>query len=111
MLTYGLHYDKATDAWLVVMEDASGGYRTLILHQTTMLFDTEQLLYSCPLGNLCIFHHTIFFPMDGKIRGYAYQKNQYKDFTCDVVDTDSRLIRRKKQFLIVKEENLYTFGG
>ena len=111
VLTYGLHYDKATDAWLVVMEDASGGYRTLILHQTTMLFDTEQLLYSCPLGNLCIFHHTIFFPMDGKIRGYAYQKNQYKDFTCDVVDTDSRLIRRKKQFLIVKEENLYTFGG
>lgn len=111
VLSYGIHYDKAADVWLVVMEDSSGMYRTLILHQTTILFDTEQLLYACSLSNLCIFHRIIFIPVDGKIRGYAYEKDQYKDFTCDVVDADSRLIRRGKQFLIVNEENLYTFGG
>lgn len=111
VLAYGLHYDAVTDAWLIVLGDAGGHFRTLVLCQTTVLFDTEELLYDCPLGNLCMFGHTIFIPMDGRIRGYAYEKDQYKDFACDVVDADSRLIRSGRRFTILNNENIYLFGG
>ena len=45
--------------------------------------------------------------MDGKIRGYAYQKDAWKDFLCEIVDTDSRLLRKGKGFYIINHENVY----
>lgn len=111
VLAHGLHYDAVADAWLVVLGDSGGNFRTLVLHKKNILFDTEQLWYSCPPGNLCMYRHILFFPLDGKIRGYAFEKDQYKDFACDVVDGDSRLIRSGKRFTILNEENIYLFGA
>ena len=52
----------------------------------------------------------MFIPIDGKIRGFAYRKDIFKDFECAVVDADSKLIKRDKRFVIVNDENIYNLG-
>lgn len=71
VLNYGLHYDPASGCWLILLENSIGSYRTLIVDRTTVLYDTDQIRYDCPLNSVCLFHRTIFLPLDGQIRGYA----------------------------------------
>lgn len=104
---YGIHYDPAEDDWLIVLEGAGGAFRTLVLSRTSVRYDTTEIRYPCDPSHLCIYHGTIFLPMDGKIRGYAYQKGAFKDFTCEAVDTDSRLLRKGRGFYIINQENVY----
>ena len=110
VLNYGLHYDPVSGCWLVLLENSIGSYRTLIVDRTTVLYDTDEIRYDCPLNSVCLFHRTIFLPLDGQIRGYAYEKDQYRDFKCDVVNTDSRLLRRGRKFVIINHENIYELG-
>lgn len=107
ILNYGMHHDPVKDLWLVVLEGNSGKLRTLILSGASLLYDADQIRYPCSPEHLCIYNGTIFFSMDGKIRGYAYQKDAWKDFLCEIVDTDSRLLRKGKGFYIINHENVY----
>lgn len=108
VVNYGIHYDSISDSWLIVTENQANRFRTLVLNQSGVLLDTDKINYQCPLNHLCISNHIIFIPADGKIRGYAYKKDMFKDFLCDIVDSDSRLIKRGKRFVIINNENIYS---
>ena len=73
-------------------------------------YECDEIKYECSLGNMCISNSTIFFPIDGKIRGFAYAKDMFKDFQCGVVDYDSKLIKSGKKFIIVNDENIYALS-
>lgn len=110
ILNYGIHGDPVSDSWLIVLENNAGIFRTLILSGMSVLYDTTQIRYACALGNLCLWGNIIYFPTDGRIRGYAYQKDLFKDFACDIVDTDSGLVKEGKRFIIINNENIYELG-
>ena len=107
---YGMHYDESTDSWLVVLEDVSGKFRTMVFNKTDIIYDTDRIKYQCHLNNLCFSRNTIFIPIDGKIRGYNYSKDVFKDFECGVVDADSKLIRKGKKFVIINDDSIYNLG-
>ena len=109
IINYGIHRDKASGNWLVVLENGSGIFKTLVIGKKTE-YETEQIRYTCGLGNLCIYNNTIYIPIDGKIRGYSYQKQAFKDFECGAVSPDSRLIKNGPTFTIVNDENIYRLG-
>lgn len=108
VINYGIHYDSVLDSWLIVTENRAASFRTLVVNKSGVLFDTDKIKYQCPLNHLCISNDIIFIPTDGKIRGYAYRKDRFKDFICDIVDSDSKLIKKGKQFLIINNDKVYS---
>lgn len=110
IINYGIHRDLVSGKWLVVLQDGSGVFRTIVIRENSVEYDTDQIKYECGLGNLCLSNSTIYIPIDGKIRGYSYQKQAFKDFECDVVTPDSRLIKNGAAFTIVNDENIYKLG-
>ena len=107
---YGIHYDVFTDKWLVVIENETNKFLTLVFKNNEIQYKCDRIRFECPLGNICISNNTLFFPIDGNIRGFAYQKDLFKDFQCDVVNNDSRLIKDGKKFIIVNDENIYALS-
>ena len=107
---YGIHYDVVADKWLVVLENETGSFLTLVFKENDIQYECDEIKYECSLGNMCISNSTIFFPIDGKIRGFAYVKDMFKDFQCGVVDYDSKLIKSGKKFIIVNDENIYALS-
>ncbi len=110
VISYGIHHDSAASGWLLLLKDSAGTDRTYILNQQGVLYQTDQISYQCPLGGPCIDNGTLYIPMDRKIRGFSYIKSAFKDFVCDVVNHDSRLVKRRNQFVIVNDENIYKMG-
>lgn len=110
IINYGIHRDRVSGKWLVVLQDGSGVFRTIAIRENSVEYETDQIKYECGLGNLCLSNSTIYIPIDGKIRGYSYQKQAFKDFECDVVTPDSRLIKNGAAFTIVNDENIYKLG-
>lgn len=110
IINYGIHKDRVSGKWLVVLQDGSGVFRTVVIRENSVEYDADQIKYECGLGNLCLSNSTIYIPIDGKIRGYSYQKQAFKDFECDVVTPDSRLIKNGAAFTIVNDENIYKLG-
>lgn len=110
IINYGIHKDRMSGKWLVVLQDGSGVFRTIVIRENSVEYETDQIKYECGLGNLCLSNSTIYMPIDGKIRGYSYQKQAFKDFECDVVTPDSRLIKKGAEFAIVNDENIYKLG-
>lgn len=109
VIGYGLHYDKVTDKWLVLLENSSGSFNTYILKKT-MEYENDKLKYQGSLANICFSNGTIYIPLDNKFRGYNPSKQAFKDFDCGIVSPDSRLIKQKNSFLIVNDENIYKLG-
>lgn len=110
IINYGIHRDSVSGKWLVVLQDGSGTFRTIVICGNNVEYDTDQIKYECGLGNLCLSNSTIYIPIDGKIRGYSYQKRAFKDFECGIVTPDSRLIKSGAAFTIVNDENIYKLG-
>ena len=110
IINYGIHRDSVSGKWLVVLQDGSGTFRTIVICGNNVEYDTDQIKYECGLGNLCLSNSTIYIPIDGKIRGYSYQKQAFKDFECGIVTPDSRLIKSGAAFTIVNDENIYKLG-
>jgi len=110
IIHYGIHYDNAASKWLLLLEDSAGTNRTYVINGRDVEYETDQLSYQCPLSAPCISNSTLYFPMDGKIRGFSYQKSAFRDFACGVVNNESILIKKKNQFVIVNEENIYKLG-
>ena len=107
---YGIHYDVFTDKWLVVIENETNKFLTLVFKNNEIQYKCDRIRFECHLGNICMSNNTLFFPIDGNIRGFAYQKDLFKDFQCDVVNNDSRLIKDGKKFIIVNDENIYALS-
>lgn len=109
IVNYGIHRDVTGGNWLAVLENGSGLFKTLVIGKEVE-YETEQIKYTGGLGNLCISNDTIYIPIDGKIRGYSYRKQAFKDFECGIVTPDSRLIKNGPAFTIVNDENIYRLG-
>lgn len=110
MINYGICYDDTASKWLVILEDSAGKNKTYILKDGVIDYETDQIRYHCQLNAPCMNNNAIYIPMDGKIRGFSYTKSVYKDFACDIVNDNSVLIKRKNQFVIVNDENVYLLG-
>lgn len=109
IINYGIHFDKKTNGWLVILENEKGKFLTIVIGQKNdsynILYKTDEIKYQCSLNNVCI-NGNIFIPIDGKIRGYSYQKNAFKDFECSIVDGNSKLLK-DKYFVVINDENIY----
>lgn len=107
---YGMHYDPKLDRWLIILEarNVANKFTTYIFDKNTIKYEDDRIKYQCGLGNICFSNSTIFIPIDGKIRGYSYVKNLFKDFECSVCDYDSKLIRNGSGFTIVNIDNIWT---
>lgn len=110
VVNYGIHYDEIYNSWLIILEDRSGKFNTFIISGTNCLYKTDRIPYDCLLNNLCIYNGTIYIPIDGKIRGYSYKKDIFKDFESSIVGPDSKLIKSGSKFTIVNDDNIYTLG-
>lgn len=111
IVNYGIHYDDVSGKWLIILEDSSRRFNTYVISKGKIEYQTESIKYSCQLNCPCISNSTIFIPVNGKIRGFAYQKSAFKDFECSIVSEESRLIKEKSRFVIVNLENVYHLGG
>lgn len=108
---YGIHKDEITGKWLAILEDSKGVFNTFVIDKGAVEYKTDGIKYACQLNCPCIYNSNIFIPIDGKIRGYSYQKSQFKDFECSVVSEESKLIKEKNRFVIVNLENVYYLEG
>lgn len=109
IVNYGIHYDHTKKNWLFILEDSTGKFTTIILSSNKIEY-SGSVPYMCPLNNLCIDNGTIYMPCDGYIEGFNYQKGVSKQFECEVVSTNSLLVRNKTGFTIVNDNVIYYFG-
>lgn len=107
IVNYGIHHDDVTGKWLVILEYSHGKFNTYVINKGQVEYRADNIKYSCQLNCPCISNSTIFIPVDGKIRGFAYQKSAFKDFECSVVSEESKLIKEKNRFVVVNLENVY----
>lgn len=107
IINYGIHYDDVGGKWLIILEDSSGRFNTYVIRKNKMEYQTNSIKYSCQLNCPCISNSTIFIPFDVKICGFSYQKSVFKDFECNVVSEESKLIKEKGRFVIINPENVY----
>jgi hypothetical protein len=107
---YGIHFDSVTKNWLFIYEDSRGVFHSFVFDKNSVLWQNDQITYQADLGDLCFNNGIIFSPTDGAIRGFNYKTNSYKDFPCDIVDTNCQLIRRGNKFTVVAEKNIYEVG-
>lgn len=107
IVNYGIHYDDMTRKWLIILEDSSGKFDTYVIKKGKVDYQTNNINYACQLNCPCISNSTIFIPIDGKIRGFSYQKSVFKDFEYSVISEESKLIKEKNRFVIVNLENVY----
>lgn len=108
---YGIHRDKVSGKWLILLEDSKLVFNTFVINKNNVEYHTDQIKYECSLFNPCISNSTIFIPIDSKIRGFAYQKSAFKDFECGIVSEESKLIKEGKRFTVVNLENVYRLEG
>lgn len=107
IVNYGIHHDEVSGKWLIILEDSKGKFSTFVINGGTVEYQTDAIKYDCQLNCPCIYNSNIFIPVDGKIRGYSYKKSAFKDFECNVVSEESKLIKEKNRFVIVNLENVY----
>ena len=104
---YGIHRDKITGGWLIVLENRAGQFFTFVCNEHGVAYSEDRIKYQCGLGNVCFYNSNISIPIDGNIRIYSYQKQAFKDFECEAVSPDSCLIKDSTAFTIVNDENIY----
>ncbi len=108
---YGIHRDKISGNWLIILENGSGKFITYVCSEKNgIVYSEDRIKYECGLGNVCFYNSNISIPIDGNIRVYSYQKQAFKDFECEVVSQDSRLIKNDSTFTIINDENIYRLG-
>lgn len=108
---YGIHRDKVSGNWLIILENGSGKFLTYVCSEKDgIVYSEDRIKYECGLGNVCFYNSNISIPIDGNIRVYSYQKQAFKDFECEIVSQDSRLIKNDSTFTIINDENIYRLG-
>ena len=110
IINYGIHYDIISNKWLIVFENSQGKFDTLVI-SNSVEYSNNQIKYQGSLNNLCLSNSIIYIPIDGKIRGYNYNKQVFKDFECSIVSPDSKLIKNGSSFTIINDENIYKLGN
>ncbi len=108
---YAIKYDEVTGDWLFVYEMSNGNFRTMVFGKKAVRYDSDVIDYNTmTLENIDFHGSTIFDPSDGKIVGTNLAKGTYKEFKCNVVDENSKLVFTGRGFNIYTEDHIYNFG-
>jgi serine/threonine protein kinase len=110
ILNYNLSYDLRTSKWLFVYETQKNEFFTCIFDKNVLQYKENKIRYGCSLNNICFYNNTIFIPYDGYIRGFNYKHNKFKDFDCNIISTESKLIKDSKYIFAINEKNIYKIG-
>ena len=105
---YGIHFDLVSKNWLFVYQDNKGVFNTSIFDKNKLIYENNQINYIPQLSNLCFYNGTIYIPGDKLIRGFNAAKNVFKDFALDIVEADSKLIKKDGKMIIVNEQEIYS---
>lgn len=100
-------YDKRLGLWLIIIEDSAQCYHSYILNKNICLWNSDRLNYKCSPHNICFDNGIIYIPIDDAIRGFNYKTMNYKDFKCEIISSDSQLVKDGSKFLIVNDDNIY----
>jgi len=107
---YGIHHDAASKQWLFIIEDSRGVFTTYIFNKNNVVYQNDSIKYTNDLGNMCFSGKVIYKSVDKAIRGFSYEKNKYKDFPCDVINEESKLIWESGKFIVINEKEIYKVG-
>jgi serine/threonine protein kinase len=107
---YGIHYDEVSKHWLFITEDHKGIFRTYVFDKNKLVYFSDTIRYKTDLNNVCFNGNGIFVPGDKVIKGFSYQKNIYKDFECDVVNEESKLLKKADKFIAINSDCIYRIG-
>ena len=110
IINYGLHYDSVSKKWLFIVEDDKGKFATYVFNKNNIEFKIDNIRYTNDLSNICFNNKVIFKATDKAIRGYSYEKSVYKDFACDIVNEDSKLLKEGNKFIVINENIIYKVG-
>jgi serine/threonine protein kinase len=110
IVNYGIHFDSISKKWLFIFEDSKGKFTTMVFDKNNLIYQNDSIKYTNALGNLCFNNNVIFKPCDGAIKGFSYEKNIYKDFECNVVNEDSKIIKQGGKFIVINEKEIYKIG-
>lgn len=50
---YGIHRDKITGGWLIVLENGAGQFFTFVCNEHGVAYSEDRIKYQCGLGNVC----------------------------------------------------------
>lgn len=108
---YAIKYDRISHKWLFAYRLPNGKFRTMIFYKDKILYDDDNILYNADtLGNIDFCNDIIYDPTDGAIIGINVFKNVAKQFTCSVVDEESKLKLTRDGFKIFNNGEIYNFG-
>lgn len=103
------HYDKKTGRWLILLKDMTSTYHSYVFENNVLKWQSDRITYNCPVYNVAFDSGVIYIPIDDAIRGLNIKTLQYKDFQCSAVNSDSTLIKKGNQFVIINDDNIYMF--
>jgi serine/threonine protein kinase len=110
IVNYGIHFDVVTKLWLFITENSKGKFNTYVFDKNKLIYQSDSIKFSGSLGNLCFNNNVVFKAGDGVIKGFSYTKNVYKDFICDIVNEDSKLLKEGNKFIVINEKEVYQVG-
>lgn len=107
---YTIKYDVKTGKWLFIYQLSNGKYRTMIFNKNVIEYDNNNIIYnSATLSNIDFYNNTIYDAADGKIIGTNVFKNAVKEFSCSIVDENSKLQFIGKGFKITNKSEIYNY--
>lgn len=107
---YGIHFDTATNNWLFIFEDRKGLFHTFVLKDNKIIYENHNIRYNTTLSNLCFSNNIIYIPLDGKIKGFNFEKDISKNFPCNIINEDSKLKKESSYFIVMNEKEIYKVG-
>ena len=85
-------------------------FKTYVFNKNILIYSNDNFKYIGNLNNMVFENNIIFKPSNKKIIAFRFDKNVIKEFNCNVVFEDSKLIRRNGKFLIINEKEISQFG-
>lgn len=108
---YALKYDDITKNWLFIYQTNKGDFRTIVIQDNKIAFDSNLFVYSAsPLSNICFANNTIFSPSKQKIVGINWMENRVKEFDLDIITEESKLEFVNGGFNITQNNKIYRYG-
>lgn len=108
---YAIKFDSISKTWLLIYEESSGAFRSMIFGQNGKEYDDNIVRYSAtPLSNICYYNGTVYDPGIDSFTGTNLKKGTSKIFQCDKVDETSMLQFENNGFIIVGDTTIHRFG-
>lgn len=105
-LQHNVLYDDKLKKWLIVN---SAGQCVIIHSDGGKTCFTDEKILETVLSNVIFEYGNIYVPLNGAIYIRNTKKNTTKLISCDIVTKDSKIIIRKRAFVIINENQAYEY--